>query len=286
VKTAAASQPVVIADTGRLAARFIALKVKKHGGLVSFITAGDPDLETSAKILTGLPKAGADIIEIGVPFSDPMADGTAIQAANARAFKAGITLKKVIEMVREFRKIDTETPIILMGYYNPVYAYGAENFLKDAKDAGVDGLIVVDLPPEEDSELCEPAQAHGLNFIRLITPTTDAKRLPAVLKNASGFLYYVSVTGITGSKAVDAKPVEAAVKELRKHISLPMAVGFGISTPDQAKAVTQFADAAVVGSAIINRIAANLDAEGKSKPGLVEDVLGFVGTLAKAVHHG
>jgi tryptophan synthase alpha chain len=279
------SQPVTASDSGRLAARFAALKTKKQSGLVTFVTAGDPDLDTFAEILAGLPKAGADIIEVGMPFSDPMADGPAIQAANSRAFKAGITLKKVLGAVHQFRKADTDTPLVLMGYYNPIYAYGPENFLKDAKAAGVDGLIVVDLPPEEDAELCEPARTHGLNFIRLVTPTTDAKRLPAVLHNASGFLYYVSVTGITGSKAVDAKPVEAAITELRKHTSLPVVVGFGITAPEQAKAISQFADAVVVGSAIVSRIGSFLDAHGKPKSGLVKDVLGFVETLAKAAHN-
>lgn len=283
MKPALATSPVE--DTGRIATRFAALKVKKRSGLVTFITAGDPDLETCAKILAGLPKAGADIIELGMPFSDPMADGPTIQTANLRAFKAGITIVKVLDLVRGFRTTDNETPIVLMGYYNPIYAYGVEKFLKDAKQAGVDGLIIVDLPPEEDAELCQPAIKHGLNFIRLVTPTTDAKRLPTVLKNASGFLYYVSMTGITGSKAVNAVPVEKAITELRRHSSLPVAVGFGITTPEQAKAVAQSADGVVVGSAIVNSIASNLDAEGKAKPGLVAAVLSFVESLAQAAHN-
>jgi len=285
INSAVKSQPPVAHDTGRIAARFAALKTGQKKGMVAFITAGDPDLDTSAKILAGLSKAGVDIIELGVPFSDPMADGPIIQAANLRAFKAGITLAKVLGMVQEFRKNDGETPIVLMGYYNPIYAYGVEKFLEDAKGAGVDGLIVVDLPPEEDAELCEPAMRHGLNFIRLVTPTTDAKRLPAVLHNASGFLYYVSVAGITGSKAIDTTPVAAAIKELRGHTQLPVAVGFGITTPEQARTVAQTADAAVIGSAIINRIVSNLDGEGRAKPGLAEDVLSFVETLAKAAHN-
>jgi tryptophan synthase alpha chain len=285
VKSAVVSRTAV-AEQGRIAARFASLKAKKHSGLVSFITAGDPNLDICAKILAGLPKAGVDIIELGMPFSDPMADGPAIQLANLRAFKAGITLRKVLELVHGFRKQDAETPLVLMGYYNPVYIYGVEKFLRDAKEAGVDGLIIVDLPPEEDAELCEPALRQGLNFIRLVTPTTDAKRLPVVLKNASGFLYYVSIAGITGTKAVSADPVRAAVEELRKHTKLPVAVGFGITTPDQARAIAQVADAVVVGSAIVSRIASCFDAQGKAKPGLIEDVLAFIAGLAKAAHNG
>ena len=270
--------------SSRIEKRFADLKASGKKALVTFITAGDPDLATSAKILAGLAKAGADIIELSVPFSDPMADGPTIQLANIRAFKAGITLIKVLGMVREFRKADTTTPIVLMGYYNPIYVYGVEKFLAAAKEAGVDGLIVVDLPPEEDAELCEPAKKHGLNFIRLVTPTTDAKRLPAVLKNASGFLYYVSIAGITGTRAADTASVKTAVADLKKHTNLPVAIGFGISTPEQAKTMSSAADGAIVGSAIVNRIVVNLDAEGKAKPGLVEDVLGFVADLANAVH--
>lgn len=270
--------------SSRIEQRFADLKAKGKKALVTFITAGDPDLDTSAKILAGLPKAGADIIEISVPFSDPMADGPTIQLANLRAFKAGISLVKVLAMVSEFRKKNQDTPIVLMGYYNPIYVYGVEKFLAAAKEAGVDGLIVVDLPPEEDAELCEPAQKYGLNFIRLVTPTTDAKRLPAVLKSASGFLYYVSIAGITGTKQADTAFVKKAVEELRKHTSLPVAIGFGISTPEQAKAMADAADGAIVGSAIVGRIAEHLTASGKPKAGLVKNVLGFVGDLAKAVH--
>ncbi len=267
----------------RLTTRFAALKAKKQPGLITFITAGDPDLDTCAKLLAGLPKAGADVIELGMPFSDPMADGPAIQAANLRAFKAGIDLRKTLDLVRGFRKLDNETPLVLMGYYNPIYIYGVDAFLRDAKQAGADGLIIVDLPPEEDKEVCVPAIASGLNFIRLVTPTTDAKRLPAVLKNASGFLYYVSIAGITGTKSINADPVRAAMTELRRHTQLPVAVGFGITTPDEAKAIAQTADAVVVGSAIVNRIAAQLDGQGKAKPNLVDDVLGFIQSLSKAV---
>ena len=268
----------------RIATRFAALKAADRSALVSFIVAGDPDLATSARILAGLPQAGVDVIELGVPFSDPMADGPTIQAANIRAFKAGITLKKVLAMVRDFRVTDTITPLVLMGYYNPIYVYGVETFLAEAKVAGVDGLIVVDLPPEEDAELCEPARRHGIHFIRLVTPTTDAKRLPTVMRNASGFLYYVSVAGITGGKTASVAPVESAIAELRRHSDLPVAVGFGISTPDQARAMAGIADAVVVGSAIVKRIVANLDDSGAAQPKLVADVLGFVADLARAVH--
>lgn len=270
--------------SSRIEKRFADLKAKGKKALIAFITAGDPDLATSAHLLAGLPQAGADIIEISVPFSDPMADGPIIQLANLRAFKAGITLAKVLGMVRAFRAKNDTTPVVLMGYYNPIYAYGTDKFLADAKAAGVDGLIVVDLPPEEDAELCAPAKKYGLDFIRLVTPTTDAKRLPAVLKSASGFLYYVSIAGITGTRAASSHDVGAAVAELRRHSDLPVAIGFGISTPEQAASMAALADGAIVGSAIVARIAANLDANGKAKAGLVEDVLGFVGDLAKAVH--
>lgn len=271
-------------DSGRLAACFRQLKAQKRSGLVTYITAGDPDLKTSSKLLAGLPGAGADIIELAMPFSDPMADGPTIQAANIRAFKAGIKLTKVLDLVRTFREKDTSTPLVLMGYYNPIYVYGVDRFLHDAKSAGVDGLIVVDLPPEEDAELCLPATQQGINFIRLITPTTDAQRLPVVLTNTSGFLYYVSVTGITGSKEVSAEPVRRAITELRHHTSLPIAVGFGISTPEQARAIAETSDAVVVGSAIVKRIVANLDEKGNAKTGLIDDVLGFVHDLSQAIH--
>jgi tryptophan synthase alpha chain len=266
----------------RIAARFAELKKQKRPAFITFVTAGDPDLDTCAKLLAGLPKAGVDIIEIGMPFSDPMADGPAIQVANLRAFEAGITLPKIFDLVHGFRKQDNETPIVLMGYFNPIYCYGSEKFLREAKEAGVDGLIIVDTPPEEDSELCEPALKAGLNFIRLVTPTTDAKRLPVVLKNASGFLYYVSVTGITGTKEASIAPVQKAIEILRKSTELPAVVGFGINTPEQARAMGRVADGVVVGSAIVNRIAANLDANGKANAGLAQDVLGFVKSLAGA----
>ena len=272
------------ASSERIAARFAALKTQKRSAFVTFLTAADPDLATCAQLLAGLPKAGTDIIEIGMPFSDPMADGPAIQLANLRAFKAGVTLPKVLDLVRGFRTKDQETPLILMGYYNPIYAYGPEKFLRDAKQAGADGLIIVDLPPEEDAELCLPSQKAGLNFIRLVTPTTDAKRLPTVLHNASGFLYYVSITGITGTKQADIVPVQKSIETLRQSSDLPVVVGFGINTPEQAHAMGQVADGVVVGSAVVNRIASHLDAHGKPKPGLVDDVLGFVKTLADACH--
>ena len=283
MKPALATQAVQ--DQGRIAARFAALKASGKKALVAYITAGDPDLETSAKLLAGLPNAGVDVIELSFPFSDPMADGPTIQQANIRAFAAGISVKKVLGMVATFRKTDSSTPIVLMGYYNPVYAFGVENFLAEAKAAGVDGLIVVDLPPEEDSELCDPARRHGINFIRLITPTTDAKRLPTVLHNAGGFLYYVSMAGITGTKAVDTNAVANAINSLRGQTNLPIAVGFGITTPEQAQIIAKTADGAIIGSAIVNRIAANLDAHGKAKAGLVDDVLGYIKTLAQAVHN-
>ena len=270
--------------TNRIEKRFAALKAANKKAFVTFVTAGDPDRDTAAKILGGLPQAGADIIEIGVPFSDPMADGPAIQAANLRAFAGGITLTKTLGMVAAFRKADAETPVVLMGYYNPIYAYGVDKFLADAQVSGVDGLIVVDLPPEEDAELCAPAKQKGFDFIRLVTPTTDAQRLPAVLKSASGFLYYVSIAGITGTRAADSASVGEAIAELKRHSDLPVVIGFGISTPEQAKDMAAKADGVVVGSAIVSRIAANLDANSKAKPGLVEDVLGFVGGLAGAAH--
>ncbi|MEJ1995434.1 MAG: tryptophan synthase subunit alpha [Limibacillus sp.] len=272
-----------LSDSGRLEKRFAALKAEGRGGLVTFMTAGDPDLETSFEILAGLPKAGADVIEIGMPFSDPMADGPAIQAAGLRALKGGMTLTKTLALVRRFRETDAETPVILMGYYNPIYSYGNDRFLKDAREAGVDGLIVVDLPPEEDDELCIPALNAGLNFIRLATPTTDDKRLPKVLSNTSGFVYYVSIMGITGTRSAAEADIEAAVARLKQHTDLPIAVGFGIKTPEQAGAVSQAADAAVVGSALVARIAEHLDENNKAQPGLTQAVLDFVAELAGGV---
>jgi len=273
----------------RVDRKFSALKAEGRAALVTFITAGDPDLETSSAILAGLPAAGADVIELGMPFTDPMADGPSIQRSTIRALNGGPkankgqTMAKTLGMVSQFRKSDTTTPIILMGYYNPIYHYGVDSFLKDAKEAGVDGLIVVDLPPEEDKELCLPALAADVNFIRLATPTTDDKRLPSVLANTSGFVYYVSVNGITGAAAADAGAVETAVARIKGHTALPVAVGFGIKTPDAAAAIARVADGAVVGSAIVDRIKDQLDETGAPKAGLVEDVLGFVRELSDGV---
>jgi len=268
----------------RITARFAALKAAKKKAFICFTSAGDPDFGTFAKILEGLPKAGVDLIEIGMPFSDPVADGPAIERANLRAFKAGIKMRKIFDFVAEFRKKDNETPIVLMGYANPLYTYSLEKFVADAKKAGIDGMIVADLPPEEDSELRAAAKAQGIDIIRLVTPTTDAKRLQTILKGAGGFLYYVSVAGTTGSKQAVAKSVRRAIETIRSHSELPVAVGFGISTPEQAREIAKTSDAVIVGSAIVNRIAANLDKQGKAKAGLVKDVLGFVGTLAQATH--
>ena len=272
-----------MSETGRIARRFAALKAEGRAGLVTFITAGDPDHETCRAVLEGLPEAGADLIELGLPFTDPMADGPAIQAAGLRALKAGAKTRRVLELVADFRRKDQDTPVILMGYYNPIYSYGVERFLTDAKAAGVDGLIVVDLPPEEDEELCIPALKAGVNFVRLATPTSDDARLPVVLQNTSGFVYYVSVAGITGAASASDAAVAEAVARLKRHTDLPVAVGFGIKTPEQAAAVARVADAAVVGSAIVSRVAANLGEDGVPTPGLVPDVLGFVRELAAGV---
>lgn len=271
-------------DSGRIKARFDALKEEGRGGLVTFITAGDPDYDTSLEIVKGLPKAGADLIEIGMPFTDPMADGPAIQAAGLRALKNGQTLAKTLDIVGEFRADNQDTPVILMGYYNPIYSYGVERFLKEARDAGVDGLIVVDLPPEEDGELCIPSAKAGVNFIRLTTPTTVGERLPVVLNDyTSGFVYYVSILGITGTKSASDAQIQEAVSRLKAHTDLPIAVGFGIKTPEQAKAVADVADAAVVGSAIVDKIKDNLDENGQAKPGLAQAVLDYVSDLAQGV---
>lgn len=267
----------------RIDRRFQALKAEGRAGLITFITAGDPDPVACQALLDGLPAAGADLIELGVPFTDPMADGPAIQASSLRALAAGMSVRKTLELVRNFRKKDADTPIILMGYYNPIYAYGVDRFLADAKADGVDGLIIVDLPPEEDGELCVPAVKAGVNFIRLTTPTTDEKRLPAVLQNNSGFIYYVSIAGITGTASAANTAVDAAVARLKRHTDLPIAVGFGIKTPAQAAEIARVADAAVVGSAIVTRLADGLDESGALRPGVVEDVLGFVRDLAAGV---
>jgi tryptophan synthase alpha chain len=267
----------------RIDRRFAKLKEEGRKGLVTFITAGDPDLETSKKILLGLPKAGADVIELGMPFSDPMADGPAIQASSLRALHAGHKMKKTLDLVSAFRKVDTDTPIVLMGYYNPIYVYPGETFLADAAAAGVDGLIVVDVPPEADDELCLPAAKHALNFIRLATPTTDAKRLPAVLRNTSGFLYYVSITGITGAAAPDVNAVHTHVAQIKRSTSLPVAVGFGIKSGEQAKALAEGADAVVVGSALVGAIEKSLGPDGRSTSKTVPSVLDLVQSLAGAL---
>jgi tryptophan synthase alpha chain len=267
----------------RIDRRFAKLKQEGRPGLVTFVTAGDPDLETSKAILAGLPKAGADFIELGMPFSDPMADGPAIQASSLRALGGGQKMRDTLAMVADFRKHDDETPIVLMGYYNPIYVYPGEKFIADALAAGVDGLIVVDLPPEADDELCLPATAAGLNFIRLATPTTDAKRLPAVLKNTSGFLYYVSITGITGTAAPDVNNVHKQVRRIKESTQLPVAVGFGVKSPEQAKALGQVADAVVVGSALVGAIEKSLGSDRRSTSKTVPAVLDLVGSLAAAL---
>ena len=267
----------------RIEARFAALRREGRPGLVSFVTAGDPDAATSQTIMDGLPAAGADLIELGMPFTDPMADGPAIQASGLRALKGGQTLKKTLAMVRRFRETDADTPIILMGYYNPIYIYGNETFLAEAKAAGVDGLIVVDLPPEADDELCVPAMRHGLNFIRLATPTTDDKRLPAVLANTSGFVYYVSVLGITGAASPDAGKVARAVERIKRHTRLPVAVGFGVRSAEQARAIGSIADGVVIGSALVSAGKNSLDAEGRATKLTVPAITKLVGELALGV---
>ena len=269
--------------TTRIDARFAQLKKESRSAFVAFLMAGDPDPNTSLAIIKALPKAGADIIEIGMPFSDPMADGPSIQAAGLRALKAGMTLKKTIELVRAFRTEDRTTPLVLMGYYNPIYIYGVESFLTDAKSAGVDGLIIVDLPPEEDTELCVPTLKAGLNFIRLATPTTDDKRLPAVLANTSGFVYYVSITGITGAATANAKAVADAVARIKRHTRLPVCVGFGIKTPDAARAIAERADGAVVGTALVDALRGTLDAQGRASATTVNAVADLAASLAAGV---
>jgi tryptophan synthase alpha chain len=259
----------------RIDAKFAQLRKAGKKAFVSYTMAGDPDYATSLEIIKGLPAAGVDIIELGLPFTDPMADGPTIQLAGQRALAAGQTLQKTLDMAAEFRRTDDTTPIVLMGYYNPIYSRGVERFLKDAKAAGIDGLIVVDLPPEEDSELCIPAQKAGLNFIRLATPTTDDKRLPKVLTNTSGFVYYVSITGITGAAAPEAADVAPEVARIKSHTDLPVIVGFGIRTPEASQSIASIADGAVVGSAIVGEIAAG-------KP--VDQVLAFVKSLADGAH--
>jgi tryptophan synthase alpha chain len=269
--------------TTRIDARFAELAKEGRSAFVTFLMAGDPDPATSLDIIKALPRAGADIIEIGMPFTDPMADGPSIQAAGLRALKGGMTLRKTLEMVRGFRKDDNTTPLVLMGYYNPIYIYGVDKFLDDARTAGVDGLIIVDLPPEEDDELCIPALKAGLNFIRLATPTTDDKRLPAVLANTSGFVYYVSITGITGAAAADSKVVGDAVARIKRHTKLPVCVGFGIRTPQTARAIAEKANGAVVGTALVDALRDSLDAEGRATTKTVAAVADLAASLAQGV---
>lgn len=267
----------------RIDRRFAALKTEGRAGLVTFVTAGDPDYETARAILFGLPEAGADMIELGMPFSDPMADGPAVQASSLRALKSGQTMRKTLALVREFRARDQDTPIVLMGYFNPIYVFPAIAFLDEAKAAGVDGLIIVDVPPEADEELCLPAIERGLNFIRLATPTTDAKRLPAVLANTTGFVYYVSITGITGSAAPVIDDVHAQVARIKKATTLPVAVGFGVRTAEQAKAIAKGADGVVVGSALVTAIQQSLGPDGRATGKTAGAVLDLVVSLAKAL---
>ncbi|CUA88740.1 tryptophan synthase, alpha chain [Chelatococcus sambhunathii] len=267
----------------RIDRRFAACRAEGRAALVTFVTAGDPDADTSLAILKALPRAGADLIEIGMPFTDPMADGPAIQLSSQRALKGGQTLKKTLDMVRALRAGEADTPVILMGYYNPIYIYGVERFLKDAREAGVDGLIVVDLPPEEDDELCVPALKAGLSFIRLATPTTDDARLPAVLANTSGFVYYVSITGITGSATPDFGAVAQSVARIKAHTNLPVVVGFGVKTGEHAAAIARGADGVVVGSALVEAVRASLDGEGRATAGTLAAVEALVGELAAGV---
>ncbi|MFV0281043.1 MAG: tryptophan synthase subunit alpha [Rhodoblastus sp.] len=272
--------------TSRIDRRFAALAAGNRAALVTFLMAGDPDSQTSLDIIRALPAAGADVIEIGMPFTDPMADGPSIQAAGLRALKSGMTLKKTLALVAEFRKSDDDTPIVLMGYYNPIYTMGVDTFLAAAKQAGVDGLIVVDLPPEEDDELCLPALKAGLNFVRLATPTTHDKRLPSVLNNTSGFVYYVSLTGITGAAIADYGKVGQAVARIKKHTDLPVAVGFGVKTADNAREIARQANGVVVGTALVDALKKSLDADNKATAGTVEAVASLVRELAAGVGAG
>jgi tryptophan synthase alpha chain len=267
----------------RIAARFAELQKANRAAFVPFITAGDPDFDTSLAILEKLPGIGADVIELGVPFSDPMADGPAVQASSLRALESGMTVQKTLELVRKFRKSDSKTPIVLMGYYNPIHAYGTAKFAKDAASAGVDGLITVDLPPEEDDVLRTPANAQGVDIVRLATPTTDAARLKVILNGASGYLYYVSVTGVTGTKSFDEADVRAAFARIKAASDIPTTVGFGIRTPEQATQIARFADGAVVGSSIVSRIA-ELAAASETPEAIVKDVVNFCKSLADSVH--
>ena len=269
----------------RIGQRFSALRKEGRAGLVTYVAAGDPDPDTSLPLFAGLAAAGADLIEIGMPFSDPMADGPIIQEAGQRALKRGMTLRRTLDLARELRRLDEATPIVLMGYYNPIYRYGPGAFARDAVTAGIDGVIVVDLPPEEDAELTAPAHAAGLDFVRLATPTSDEARLPQIVERASGFIYYVAIAGITGTRSAAAADVAAAVARLRRFTPLPVAVGFGIRTPAQAAEVARAADAAVVGSSLVQCLALNLNPDSTAKPGLVDAVLAEVRALAQGVRN-
>jgi tryptophan synthase alpha chain len=273
-------------ETGPIDRRFAALRQEGRAAFVTFTMAGDPDYATSVAILKALPQAGADVIELGMPFTDPMADGPAVQAAGLRALHAGQTMKKTLAAVRDFRAGDDATPIVLMGYYNPIYIYGVDRFLVDAKTAGIDGLIVVDLPPEEDAELCLPAMKAGLNFIRLATPTTDDKRLPTVLTNTSGFVYYVSITGITGAAAPDTGKVANAVARIKRHTKLPVCVGFGVRTAAHVRAIAEAADGVVVGSALVDAVRHSLGPDGKATSSTVAAVTDLARALADGVRAG
>ena len=270
----------------RITARFAQCRAERRAALVTFVMAGDPDIPTSLALLRALPAAGADVIEVGMPFTDPMADGPSIQAAGLRALKAGTTLKKTLAMVADFRARDNATPIVLMGYYNPIYVHGVDAFLAEAKAAGVDGLIVVDLPPEEDCELCEPAMKAGINFIRLATPTTDDKRLPKVLTNTSGFVYYVSLNGVTGAAIPDYSKVGAAVERIKRHTPLPVAVGFGVKTAASAAAIAAHADGVVVGTALIDALRCSLDDQGRATSGTIAAVTALVSEIANGARAG
>jgi tryptophan synthase alpha chain len=267
----------------RIEKRFAALKAEGRAGLVAYLVAGDPDFDTSTRLFEGIAAAGADLIEIGMPFSDPMADGPSIQAGGLRTLQSGMTLKKTLALVRHLRARDPDTPYVLMGYYNPIYRYGAEPFARDAAAAGVDGLIIVDLPPEEEAELADPATKAGLDLVRLATPTSDEHRLPAIVERASGFVYYVAIAGITGTRSADAASVRDAVVRIRRFTKLPIAVGFGIRTPAQAAEIARTADAAAVGTALVDRLAQNLGPDGKAKPGLVDAVLADIAALAAGI---
>ncbi|MCL6709618.1 tryptophan synthase subunit alpha [Pseudomonas sp. R2.Fl] len=269
--------------TARMDKRFADLKAEGRPALVTYFMGGDPDYATSLAIMKALPEAGADVIELGMPFSDPMADGPAIQMAGQRALKSGQTLAKTLELAREFRKTDAATPIVMMGYYNPIYVYGVDRFLDEALEAGIDGLIVVDLPPEMDDELCLPARKRDINFVRLATPTTDDKRLPTVLQNTSGFVYYVSMTGITGSALPDTAKVGAAVQRIKGHTNLPVCVGFGVKTAEHARLIGATADGVVVGTAIVNQVALSLDGQGRATADTVQAVATLVRGLASGV---